>query len=366
MGLVGWLVLSPLAAGVAAERQRLADERVAAAANREAPATPVIVQVARAGTVVDRLRLPGQVQALRQVTVAAQVKAPVLSWEAAEGKPVRRGQVILRLDEAEYRITLANAQALLRLAEQTLRATKELVAGRVQTPFDLERDQAAYDQARAVVDRARLDLDRCTVTSPIDGVLDDVLPEPGELVKADDPVAVVVDMGRMKMEIGIPEQDVSAVRSVRSCQVVVDSAAGGTVVTGEVTYLSLRPLPGALVYMLRLEVDNVGDRLRPGMFVSADIVKERREGALTMPLFAVVARGETHLAYVVPPDAVVGGVAVVQERKVRLGLIQGSTVEVLDGLAVGDRVVVVGQRSLGEGSRVRLMKTVESLGELAR
>lgn len=364
MLVVGGVVLLVLQGLVSGESAALTQERLTAAAGKEERPVPVIVQVVEPTTILDQLSLPGQIQAFERVRLSTQVKGLVAARHVAEGAAVKKGQLLLSLDDRDYRTDLDGAEAQFRLAEQNLASTQALVKRQVESKSSLDRDTAAYQLGKAALERARTDLERCQIRSPLDGVLDDVVPEVGEFVPAEREVAVVLQTGRVKVEVGIPEQDVHAVRSVTSCTMVVDSVGDGLAVTGTVTFLSMQPAAYALVYTLRLEADNAAGLMRPGMFVNAKIVKARHENALQVPLFAVVARRDSYAAFVV--EDAVGGALVARERPVKLGLLQGRTVEVTAGLRPGERLVVVGQRALADGARLRVMRTVRSMDELLR
>jgi len=363
---VGWAVLSGMFASVAKQQEALAAERAAAAANREQPAVPVVVQILQPRTVVDELNLPGRIEAVEDVTVSTEVKGRVVAVHVQDGAAVTKGQPLLTLDDSDYRIALRDAKARLALAAETLRSTKQLVANKVETQYSLDTAQSGYDQAAAAAAQAELAVERCVVRSPLTGVVDDVLPEPGEFVAAETAVATVLDPKLLKAEIGIPEQDVYAVRNVKECVVRVDAAGAGTEVAGRVVYLSHKPMAGALVYLLRLEIDNSKGLLRPGMFGSARIVKQRFENAVSVPLFSIMAVRDDHVAYVVDGPVEVGQVAPARMRPVKLGIISGKTVQVVEGLAPGDGLLVVGQRSVAEGTRVRVMRVVTSLVGMTR
>lgn len=359
---LGGGLLMLLSGSLAEEQKAIEGEKGRAAEGRSTTLIPVIVKVLRPETVLDAISLPGQVQAVQSLTISTQVKGRVLSVDVLEGRSVKKGDLLCRIDDSDYRIALDEAEAALRLASQNLEKTRKLVKSKIESESILDRDRATFEQARARVASARLAVERCSIHSPMDGVVEDVLPEPGEFLPSEKAVAVLLDVSRVKVEVGIPEQDIDSVRSVKTCSLKVD-ALDGLEIEGAVTYLSHRPAQQTLVYMLRMEVDNGDGRLRPGMFVEARIVKERREGAIKVPLFAVLARRDAHFLYVLDES---DGSARVRERPVSLGIMQGRHVEIRGGVKAGEKVVVVGQRAVADGGQVRVMKTVKSMGELLR
>ena len=147
---------------------------------------------------------------------------------------------------------------------------------------------------------------------------------------------------------------------------------GRLTLRGRKTYLSVKPHEMARVYTLRLELENPDGVLRPGMFVDALVLKETRPNSVLVPLFAVIPGEEGHAVFVVVPVAAAPGspattaTEVAQRRLVKLGVMQGAQVEIVSGLKPGERLIVMGQRSVAEGSPVAVTRTVKDLAELTR
>ncbi len=364
--LVGWVLLSSLFATVSQKRAKMEAARKAAESQREVPAVPIVVKKLATTTVVDEINLPGRIEAIREVAVSTEVRGKVIELEVIDGQLVDAGQVVLRLDDSDYRIALADAKARLKLAAETLRSTKELVQSRVETKYEMDKAQSGYDQAVAAVNRAKLQVERCILRSPIKGVVDDVEPDLGEFVASEKTVAVVLEVNKLKVEIGIPEKDVHEVRAVKECEVTIDAISLDHKVMGKVVYLSHQPAKNALVYLLRLEIDNSDNLLRPGMFGRARIVKAKRENSVVAPLFSIMAIRDDHVAYVVDKDVKQGQVTTVKKRAVELGTMTGRSVEITKGLKAGEHLVVVGQRSVADDTKVRVMRIIDKMGGMKR
>lgn len=367
--LVAALVLVPLFLAVKATQRRIRAERETASAAVRQQATSVVVTVLEPVVLEDRIRLPGMVAPLRDVTVAAEVAGRVVERPVPEGATVEAGQVICRLEDADYQIAVRRAAAAVRLAEADLARVRALAEQQVAPTAELDRAENACSQARAELQAAELALSRCRIVSPLSGVLDEMVPEVGERVAVADRVARVLDIARVKIEIGIPERELAAVRDLQECEVRVDAVGGGQTFRAARTYLSSETMADALVYRLRLELDNPGGRLLPGMFVDAQVLRETRPQALLVPLFAVVARDDGYVAFVVEDEG--AGEAgdrrpVARLRPVTIGVIQGRQVEVRAGLRAGERLIVLGQRAVEDGTPVAVERTVTSLAELMR
>lgn len=384
---VGIVILGGLAIAITQKKAAIDEERESASARRVEPATPVVVSVTKPERVVDAIHLPGRIEAWTRVEVPCEVAGPVIRGEntpVEDGAMVKQGEALLHIDPDDYRINLEQAEAALSLAKETYGRTTRLLEKGVRTPQDLDRDRSTLQQAQAAYDMARLNLERCAVKSPITGQVDDLKPEIGEFVTAGTMIATVMELDRVKVEIGIPEKDVDAVRPLYEnrdmVDLTVDAVKGekrqALTVRGRCTYLSLEPAQQAYVYRMRLEVENKAGRLRPGMFAEARIVRDVRENSIVVPLFAVLTAGNDHFVYVadeknstegetetaVEPDDRMYAI----RRPVRLGVMLGPRVEILEGLKAGERLIIMGQRQVEEGSPVRITRTVDSVAELQR
>lgn len=348
-----------------------------AAARRPIPAVNVIALTMKPVTVTDTIRLPGMMHAWEDVKVPAEVGG-ILVRKTVEGREtplpdgsrVKAGDVIACLDERDYRLALERADASYKLARTSLERTRQLHARDIRTAEELDQAQANYDSAKSGYERARLDLDRCRIRSPIDGVIETVLPSVGEIVAEHAVVTNVLQKDTLKLEVGIPERDINAVRHLEEADVLVDAIGDGLTVRGERTWLSAKPPSGMQIYLLRLRIANPDGLLRPGMFAEANIVRGVYEDSFLVPIFSVLVREAEHYVYVLAPHEPDGNatdprmLARAERRPVRLGVIQGDHVQILDGLKPGDSLIVVGQRGVEDGSVVQVLRTVDSLREL--
>ena len=130
---------------------------------------------------------------------------------------------------------------------------------------DAQRDDAVamVKTTRAALETAKLNLKRCTILSPMTGIVDSVPIENGTYLNPGDPVARVLEMKRLKVTVGIPESDVDAVRQLRTFHVTID-ALGGQVFSGTQHYLYKTADSQARLYNLEIKVDNPDGRIPAG------------------------------------------------------------------------------------------------------
>ncbi|PLX53028.1 MAG: hypothetical protein C0612_00100 [Desulfobulbaceae bacterium] len=171
-------------------------------------------------------------------------------------------------------------------------------------------------------------------------------------------MATVLDIDRVKVIVGIPETDVDAVRKIDRFEVMIE-ALHEKKISGSKNFLAVAPESQAQVYRLELEVGNKSGEILPGMFARVEIIKNEFPEALTIPLYAVISRDNKHFVFLEE-----GNVAKLQE--VSLGILDGWQIQITEGLAPGQRVIVVGQRSVDADQKLNVVKKVTHPAEITR
>jgi RND family efflux transporter MFP subunit len=208
------------------------------------------------------------------------------------------------------------------------------------------------------MDTAKLNLNRCTIRSPMEGIVDRVYIENGEYLNIGDPLATILQIDRLKIEVGIPESDVAAVRKLSTFDMTID-ALGGQPYTGKYHYLFKTADSMARLYNLEIEVDNPNHQILPGMFARVSIVKHHDAQGLAVPIYSLVTRNEKTGVFVEQE-------ARVHFRPVTTGFLDGWKIQIPTGLFPGEQVVVVGHKIIDDGEIVHVTKTIQNMEELAQ
>jgi HlyD family secretion protein len=356
--------------------------------------TVAVARVVR-GTAVEAVYATGTVEAVERVTVKARVAGAVIELLVKEGARVTKGEVLARIDARALRAELerANAeswaatrhagdaaprlaalQAQARVARAELDEAKSardrvvrLVEGDAATPADLERAQTrvAVAEARLAANgdeqRAlRIDLAArvagssaaaaalsarvadAEVRSPIDGVVLARTVDPGEVVSVNQPLLRVGDVTDLVLECTVDEADVGRV-AVEQTTAVALYAFPQRVFRGRVKEVLPDADRAKKAFVVKVVLDEPPSGLRSGMTAEVNVVVGERAGALLVPAEALDAAGN---AWVVTDGRAV-------HRAMRVGIRDLARVEVVEGVAEGDLVVVNGSEGLRDGSRVR-------------
>jgi membrane fusion protein (multidrug efflux system) len=306
--------------------------------------------------ITDRINLPGSVEPWTRLKLMAKINGTVTEVLLEEGDRVKKGDVIARIEDDDYRIALTRAEAAYRLAESEYQRDKSIFDKGVIPASTLEINRTSMKTARADYENAKLMLSRTSVLSPMDGIITSMDAEVGLQLSVGDPIAVLLETDRMKGIIGIPESDVTAVRQLESVDITIQ-ALGDKRITATKHFLSPAPSTAARLYDLELAIENPVGEVLSGMFLRADVVKERVEDAIAVPFYSVISRNDQQYVFIEED-----GVA--KRRDVRLGIMEGWLVQVVEGLVAGDRIVIEGHRDLEDGQRIKVVRNFASGEEL--
>ncbi len=307
------------------------------------------------------LEVSGSLVAVNSAFVKARVAAEVKSVAVREGDRVRAGQLLAQLDPTEFDWKLRQAEqqaqaarAQLDIAQRTLQNNRSLVTQGFISATALDNAvsteagaQATLQAALAAVELARKARADATVTAPIAGYVAQRLVQPGERVPVDARLLEIVDLSRIELQASVPPQDAGLLRVGASAQLSVDGIAGDIVARVVRINPSAQPGSRSVVAYLELQPDPA---LRQGLFARGRIGLERRQ-ALLVPDAAV--RSDQAQPYALRLEG-----ARLAQRTLRLGP-RGQAdgepvVEVLDGLADGDRVLAGHLGAVRDGAAVRV------------
>ncbi|MDP7423267.1 MAG: efflux RND transporter periplasmic adaptor subunit [bacterium] len=311
-------------------------------------AVDVTVKTIAGEQFVDQVELPGITRAFLKCEVSAKVGGEIVEILVGEGRDIKKGDVIARIEKKDYVIALAQAQAAFDLAKLQYNRMQKLVKEKATAQSERDKAAADYQSASSALDRARLHLDRCDILAPVEGIVNRKYVEVGESIDSGKEVARILNIDKIKISIGIPEQDVSYVRNIKEMTFTIPSI-GNRIFSGLVDHLSFSTSPIAKVYPLEIHVANEDHALLPGMVVKGRVVRKVYENAVLLPLFSVIPGDNEYYTFVYRDGRS-------EKREISLGTFQEKLVHILDGLKPGDRVIDKGLRLVADGTKVRIVE----------
>jgi membrane fusion protein (multidrug efflux system) len=321
------------------------DEAGGAGGRMRMPPVPVEVSQVRPETVRDGFSALGSIEAIESIEVVSEINAILEELPFTEGRPVQEGELLALLDSREIGAESRRAAALVKEAETNFRRAERLFAERAISEQEMERAETELEVAKAneAVSLARLEKTR--IRAPFSGVVGRRRVSPGAYLRTGQ---VITELGRldvMRVAFAAPERYASRLHRGMTVEIRTTAYLGETFV-GRLTVVDPIIDPTSRNIHLVAEVPNPERKLKPGTSADITAVLAERERALVIPDEAVFAQGNQNFVFVVGPDSSV------QRAPVQLGTRDSARVEVLGGLADGDRVVRAGHQKLFDGARV--------------
>lgn len=314
---------------------------------RSSGPVPVEVVAVRTDTVVDAITATGQIEPLQSIQLRPEVDGRLVEILVREGAEVARGQSLFRVDDGELKAQVARAQADRDLAQQALTRTRALLADKAAAPADVERAEAQMRSTQAALDLLELRLDRTVVRAPFAGVTGQRLASLGDYVNNSTRLITLQTVNPQRAVFQVPERYADRLKLGQKVLFRVAALAGRDF-TGTVDFVDpLVQLPSRTI-AIKAVVENPKRELQGGMFIEARLETAVRPQALVIPEEAVTPFAGDMFVWVVGADSKA------ERRKIQLGVRTPGYVEVTDGLAAGERVVVGGNDRLQPGAEVRV------------
>jgi len=350
-----FLLIILLGAVIQGKKERLLQEKLAARAEARQPVNTVLLEL-KPAPIKDAINLPGIIEPWVKLELMAKVNGSIDEVLVREGDRIAQGQVLARIEADDYRIALDSARAAYTLARAEFERGKLMLANKTIPQAELERFESRMSTAKAAMEDAELRLSRCTITAPMNGVIRRLDAKIGLFLNIGDPVAEILQIDRVKAVVGIPESDVAAVRTLAEVDLTIQALASRRF-TGRTYFLSPSPESFARLYRLELELANPDGDILPGMFFRAHVVKQVVDDAISVPLYSIITRGKEQFVFVARDG-------MVHKQPVQLGIIEGWQVQITEGLAPGDQVVIEGHREVEEGQQINVIQVLSDPGSL--
>ena len=321
---------------------------------------------------------------IRKVSIHAKVGALVESIRVEEGRFVKKGQLLLKMDDQEIHneydqarialdqaaLTLEQAGVRAKLSQSEFSRAKDLLDQKLISPQEYDQTalinetdalslrvgQQQKEAAAARLAAAKLQLDYTEIRSPISGVITERLVEVGDLVNINQQTFTVEDFTPLWSRIFIPERELSQIRIGQQGTLRFQAYPEKTF-QGRIKMINPTVDPESGTVKVTLEVLRTKGLLRPGMFGTVYIATETREKALVIPKRAVLRERDGNHVFLLTDTGVVS------KRNVTLGFTEENYAEVVSGLEEGDPVITIGQEGLNDGYAVNVLQWEDDSGK---
>lgn len=322
-------------------------------ANMQPPPVTVATTEAKPVTWRPGVEAIGTASAASGVDLAVETGGIVEEILFSANKRVSRGDLLAQIRDEVERADLAAANATLQLALTELDRALALQQRGVSAANTVETAEATATEARSQVARLTSIMDQKAIRAPFDGVIGIPLIEVGQYVQPGAPIASLQDLQTMRVDFSIPEQQVRLIGI--GMPVSVTAEAGGAGYRGIVTGIEPKIDANSRLVTVRADVENPQGNLNPGQFMHVRVELPEEEGVIALPQTAVESNLYGDSVYVVRAQEAEEGAEPqlnVEQVFVRVGRRSEGQVEILEGVAAGDQVVIAGQNRLSGGSPV--------------
>ena len=310
------------------------------------PTPNVVVAKASIEPVRDEVEALGTTKANESITVTPKVTEVATFINFDDGDLVKKGRLLVQLQDREQvaRVKVAKVRVSDHMRE--LDRIRSLVTS--QTIAELERDrlQTLIDTAKAELEQSQSALTDRKIMAPFDGRLGLRQISVGSLLTPGTVITTLDDISVIKLDFSVPErflQSLEVGKSVEASAV----AFPGEMFKGKVVSIDSRINPTTRAVIVRAEIANSKSRLLPGMLMKVTLIKESRE-ALILPESAIIPIQDRHYVYLVNDEGVI------ERKEVQLGIRKRGWVEIIEGVNLGEEVVIRGILKVRPGDKVKV------------
>ncbi len=321
-------------------------------------AVPVSVLDIKPSSISKYVNTTGTALATYQVDLKAEITGnykllvnPVTGKPFKLGDKVKAGQNIIRIEDNEYENTTAiEAKKLnLEISEQEFGKQKSLYEKGGVTLREMRNSEVQLTNSKYDYDNAKINLAKMKVVAPFDGVIVD-LPyyTPNARITASQAMVSLMNYNKMYMEINLPEKAITEVKAGQKVLVTNYTLPDDTL-KGVVSELSPAISTETRTIKGKLLISNPELKLRPGMFVKADIVVAEKDSVIVIPKDVIITGNRGKRIFVVEKSAA-------RERRIQTGLENQEQIEIVSGLKANERLVIKGFETLRNGSKIKVLK----------
>lgn len=344
--------IAPGGATVGAPQSAASGPAGATAAGRPAAVDVAKVEIAK---LIDDTQAVGSLRSRRSVVVRPEVSGRITQLNFRDGDRVRKGQVLVQLDDQLPLAQVQQSRAELSIALANHARNKDLVAQNFISQRSVDESAANLEVAQAKLALSQATAARLKIVAPFDGMTGIRTVNVGDYLKDGADIVNIEDIDAVFVDFRLPERFQDKVRQGQTASIELDALPGAKFLA---TIQAVDPLIDASGRSVGVRgcIDNRQLRLRPGMFARVTAVFGQRDKARVIPEESIIPQGGKAYVIRLKPGATTGA-WVSQRVEVKVGIRRPGRVEILDGLDEGDTVVTAGhQRIQRDGTEVKVLE----------
>jgi len=322
--------------------------------NHQTPAArPVVVLKAYQETISTRVEALGTAQANESITITPNIAGRLEKISFSDGQQVNKGDIITEFDHDEELAQLAAATAQLAEQLREIERLKTLLKKKAAATRDLDERLTLATVARSAITEIKSRISDRVLRAPFAGKLGIRRISPGALVQPGQIITTLDAVDPIRVAFNLSATHLSTLHHGMSIE-AYGAALPGEIFTGSITAIDSRIDPVSRSILTHAEIANPDARIKPGMLMHVSLLQEQRQ-ALVAPEESITQREDDHFLTIITPDRRV------ELRKVNIGIRMPGRVEILDGLAAGEMIVVRGMGFLSPGQQVEIQQQWDTI-----
>jgi membrane fusion protein (multidrug efflux system) len=310
-------------------------------------AVPVEVTTIAAGEISSYILTNASLETEEAVDVFPQVSGIVTRLRAEEGQYVNSGEVLLDIDEREYKLREEAARVNYERQKNGFERSKNMFEKKLLSESEFEVANFNLEQARIEWEQARLTLDYCKIKAPISGIISERTVKLGDRLLTSTKVYSIVNPELLRAKIHLTEKDALRTRVGQKAE-IVSEALPGQKFAGVVDIVSPVVDPSSGMVRVTISVSDRQRLLKPGMFVNVHLITDTKRHAVLIPKKAVIYDDNQQFVYVVRQDTLALKVPL------KPGYADRDRIEALEGINIGDTIIVVGHSAMKDSTKVKI------------
>jgi RND family efflux transporter MFP subunit len=310
-------------------------------------AVPVEVTTISGGEISSYVLTNASIETEEAVDIFPQVSGIVVKLRAEEGQYVQKGAVLLDIDEREYKLKEEAARVNYERQKNSFERSKNMFEKKLLSESEFEVANFNLEQARIEWEQARLTLDYCKIKAPISGFISERMCKLGDRLLTSTKVYSIVNPDLLLAKIHLTEKDALRTKVGQRAE-IISEALPGQRFAGEVDRISPVVDPSSGMVRVTISVSDRQRLLKPGMFVNVHLITETKRNAVLIPKKAVVYDDNRQFVYAVRNDTLALKVPL------KPGYADRDNIEALEGIGIGDTIIVVGHSGMKDSTRVKI------------
>jgi len=327
---------------------------VSAAKSMVPPPTTVTSAKVQKGDWAPSLTAIGSITPVQGATISAELPGMVSEIGFESGRPVKKGDVLVKLDSSAEQAQLRSSEADAELAKADFDRARDLSQRKVISKAELDAASSKYMQRKAVVDNMQSVINKKEIHAPFDGIAGIREVNPGQMVPAGQKLVTLQALDSVFVDFSLPQQELARVKVGMPVKMTTD-AIEGRKFDGTLSAINSAVDSATRSVSLQATIDNADHALRAGMFARVQVLLPETKSTLFVPTTAVAYAPYGNSAYVIEKkknEKTGKDSLIIRQQFIRTGETRGDFVAVTEGLKEGDEVVSTGVFKMRNGMDV--------------